>query len=169
MTPRRAGVDDVEAIARVMLDARRAAGDRFPPSVHDDGELVPHLLRDVLPVAEAWVAERDGRAVGVLILVPAHGRSAAAQQPGTGAGAPDDLLDSLYVAPDVQGQGVGTRLLGLAKQRRPEGLRLWVFVSNTPARALYERHGFVVIGGSNGEANEEGAPDLLLGWAPSSG
>jgi ribosomal protein S18 acetylase RimI-like enzyme len=147
---RAAGADDVEALARVMLDARRAAGDRFPPSVHHDDELVPHLLRDVLPVAEAWVAERDGRAVGVLILE-------------------NDLLDSLYVAPDAQGQGIGSRLLELAKERRPEGLRLWVFVSNEPARALYERHGFVVIGGSDGEANEEGAPDLLLGWTPASG
>jgi ribosomal protein S18 acetylase RimI-like enzyme len=81
----------------------------------------------------------------------------------------DDLLDSLYVAPDAQGQGIGTRLLELAEQRRPAGLRLWVFASNAPARAFYERHGFVVIGGSDGEANEEGAPDLLLGWTPASG
>ncbi|MDH2442522.1 GNAT family N-acetyltransferase [Amnibacterium sp. CER49] len=147
---REAGAGDIEAIARVMLDARRAAGERFPPSVHDDAELVPHLLRDVLPVAEAWVAERDSRVVGVLVLE-------------------NDLLDSLYVTPDAQGRGIGTGLLALAKERRPEGLRLWVFVSNEPARALYERHGFVVIGGSDGEANEEGAPDLLLAWSPTSG
>lgn len=144
---RRAGPDDAPTLARIHLDARRHAGDRFPPSVHEDAELLPHLLADVLPVAEAWIAERNGEPVGILVLE-------------------DDLLDQLYVAPAAQGTGVGGVLLEHAKRRRPDGLRLWVFVSNEPARAFYARRGFVPIGGSDGSANEEGAPDLLLRWRP---
>lgn len=136
---------DAGVIARIHPDARRAAGDRFPPAVHDDNELEPHLLQDVLPVAEAWIAERGGEPAGILVLE-------------------GNLLDQLSVMPSAQGLGVGTALLDHAKVRRPDGLRLWVFVSNEPARAFYARHGFVPIGGSDGVANEEGAPDLLLAW-----
>jgi GNAT superfamily N-acetyltransferase len=132
-------------LARIQLAARKAAGSAFPPSVHDDAELVPHLLADVLPVADAWLAERDGEPVGVLVIE-------------------GDLLDQLYVVPAAQGTGVGGALLAHAKSVRPGGLRLWVFVSNEPARAFYAARGFVPIGGSDGEANEEGAPDLLLAW-----
>ncbi len=145
MVLRRATRADAALIARIHLEARHGAGDRFPPAVHDDSDLEPHLLHDVLPVAEAWIAERDGEPAGILVLE-------------------GDLLDQLYVTPSAQGLGVGTALLDHAKARRPEGLRLWVFVSNEPARAFYARHGFVQIGGSDGEANEEGAPDLLLAW-----
>jgi GNAT superfamily N-acetyltransferase len=93
------------------------------------------------------VAEHGARVVGVLVL-------------------DGDLVDQLYVAPEAQGRGVGSRLLALAKERRPEGLRLWVFVTNTAARAFYEARGFVVAGGTQGEGNEERAPDLLLAWHP---
>lgn len=142
---RRAGAEDVETLARIHLEARKHAGERFPPSVHEDDELVPHLLEDVLPTAEAWLAERDGVPVGILVLE-------------------DDLLDWLFVAPESQGAGVGNALLEHAKARRPGGLRLWVFVSNAPAVDFYQRRGFVAIGGSDGSANEEGVPDLLLAW-----
>jgi ribosomal protein S18 acetylase RimI-like enzyme len=144
---RRATAADVEVLARIQLDARRAAGDLFPPSLHEDAELVPHLLTDVLPSAEAWLAERDGTAAGILVLE-------------------GDLIDQLYVDPSAQGSGIGSALLDHAKAVRPDGLRLWVFVSNEPARAFYATRGFVPIGGSDGEANEEGAPDLLLAWRP---
>ncbi len=40
-------------------------------------------------------------------------------------------------------------------------------MTNEGARRFYARHGFVVAGGTEGE-NEEGAPDLLLRWTPSS-
>ncbi len=56
---------------------------------------------------------------------------------------------------------MGARLLAEARHRHPEGLSLWVFTSNTGAVRFYERHGFVVVGGTDGD-NEEGAPDLRI-------
>ena len=41
------------------------------------------------------------------------------------------------------GRGIGAGLAKLAKRQRPEGLRLWTFVSNAGTRRFYERHGFV--------------------------
>lgn len=141
---RRAGADDAPALARIHLDARRAAGGSFPPPVHADEEYLPHLVADVLPHAEVWLAETGGRPVGMLVLE-------------------DDLLGDLYVDPSAQGSGVGSALVAHAKALRPDGLRLWVFSSNRPARAFYRRHGFVVTAGTNGD-NEERAPDLLMRW-----
>ena len=52
-----------------------------------------------------------------------------------------DWLHSLYVEPELTGQGIGAALLDLATALRPQGLGLWVFESNegaagsTPATA----------------------------------
>jgi GNAT superfamily N-acetyltransferase len=42
-------------------------------------------------------------------------------------------LDQLFVAPEVQGRGIGRTLLYLAKQKLPEGLWLWTVVDNQRA------------------------------------
>jgi GNAT superfamily N-acetyltransferase len=141
-----AGPEDAPALARIHLAARAAAGDAFPPPVHAPAEYLPHLLADVLPAAEVRVARDGAQVVGFLVLE-------------------GSVLADLYVAPEVQGGGVGSALLHHAKALRPGGLTLWVFVSNGPARAFYERRGFVAAGGTDGD-NEEGAPDLLLRWPP---
>lgn len=46
-------------------------------------------------------------------------------------------LDRLYLDPAWQGQGIGGRLVDLAKQRRPSGLTLWTFQVNEAARRFY--------------------------------
>lgn len=143
---RRASAEDAPALARIHLDARRAAGSALPPPVHADEEYLPHLVEDVLPSADVRLGEIEGRPAGLLVL-------------------DGDLLADLYVAPALQGRGVGTALLEEAKTLRPEGLRLWVFASNTPAQRFYSRNGFAVVGGTDGD-NEEGAPDLLMRWQP---
>ncbi len=56
----------------------------------------------------------------------------------------DDFLAALFVSPDCQGRGIGTRLLGLAKKIQPN-MELTVYAGNVRARAFYERHGFRVV------------------------
>ena len=57
------------------------------------------------------------------------------------------LMDGIFVAEEARGLGVGSALLNAVKaQARADGLQsvqLDVIDSNTRARALYERHGFV--------------------------
>lgn len=54
----------------------------------------------------------------------------------------DACLDQLFMAPTAKGQGVGTRLIDLAKQRLPDGMWLRTAEANHPARAFYEKRGF---------------------------
>lgn len=53
-------------------------------------------------------------------------------------------IEHFYLAPAAQGQGAGSRVLGQVLAER-EGVRLRINVlQGSPARRLYERHGFVV-------------------------
>ena len=80
-----------------------------------------------------------------------------------------DDLGQLYVHPDWLGRGVGSRLVELAKQQKPGGLRLYTFQVNDRARRFYERHGFVAEWFGDGSANEERQPDVRYVWHPGSG
>lgn len=53
-------------------------------------------------------------------------------------------LASLYVRPDAQGRGVGSRLLqdALVRNAAYPSMRLEVLLGNTKARAFYAGHGF---------------------------
>jgi len=142
---RRATLDDARAVADVYLRARHAAVPAIPPSVHDDDDVRHHFATVVLPAREVWVAEDpDAGVVGLLVIR-------------------DGWVDHLYLTPERTGQGLGARLLDLAKERRPDGLDLWAFQSNVGARSFYERHGFGAVRLTDGD-NEEGAPDVLYRW-----
>jgi GNAT superfamily N-acetyltransferase len=64
----------------------------IPAPVHPDDEVRQHFQRVVVPTTETWLAEVDGRTVGVLVL---HGEE----------------VDQLYVDPDRQRRGIGSQLL----------------------------------------------------------
>ena len=149
LTVRPATPEDAPACAEVFTASRRAAATAFPAALHtseEDRAFVAGRVRD----GEVWVAVvpvDDGvdRVVGLLDL-------------------DGDWVHSLYVDPHSQRQGVGAVLLDLAKARRPDGFGLWVFVSNTRARAFYRRHGLVELETTDGSGNEEKAPDVRVVW-----
>ena len=143
---RRAGAEDAAAVAGLWLRSYAAA----LPGVrraHSDDE-VRRWFRDVvLRERETWVAEADGRVVGLMVLSPGD-------------------LDQLYLDPDWRGRGLGDRLVTLAKERSPDGLELWTFQVNGPACRFYERHGFVAVERTDGRGNEEREPDVRYAWSP---
>jgi ribosomal protein S18 acetylase RimI-like enzyme len=55
-----------------------------------------------------------------------------------------DSINHLYVHTDFQGQGLGTRLLNLAKESSSGQLSLYTFRANSNARQFYEKHGFII-------------------------
>ena len=137
--------EDADELAELYLATRRAAEPAMPPQVHTADE-VRGYHRRVVAEDEVWVASgSDGSMLGYLVLQQAW-------------------LHSLYVGPDHQGTGIGSALLDLAKQRRPEGFSLWVFASNAPARGFYRRHGLVELEHTDGSANEERCPDVRMVW-----
>jgi GNAT superfamily N-acetyltransferase len=106
ITARRGTDADARAAADLWLRARTAARAAIPEPVHDDDDVRRWFARHVVPSTELWLAEDHASAlVGILVI-------------------DGPWIDQLYVEPTVTGQGIGARLLALAKHQRPDGLRL---------------------------------------------
>lgn len=71
----------------------------------------------------------------------------------------DGYLGGLFIAPDYQGKGIGTRLLKLGKKIHDE-LELCVYAENRQAIRFYQKQGFRI----TGERTEEttGHTELLM-------
>ena len=72
-------------------------------------------------------------------------------------------LNHLFVHPNAQGQGHGSRLLDLFRAD-VETLQLWTFQDNFRARGFYERRGFIAVEFTNGDGNDEKTPDVRYEW-----
>ena len=139
---------DTEAVGDVFLAA--LAGMTYLPKLHTEEETRVFIRDVLLPNNEVWVAEEDGgRVIGFV-------------------GLGDDFVWHLWVLPEEQNRSVGTALLELAKERRPDGLQLWVFQRNVGARRFYERQGFTLVELTDGSGNEEREPDARYVWKPGS-
>jgi GNAT superfamily N-acetyltransferase len=144
MLARRATPADGDAVARIFREAFTGLG--FLPTLHTPEEDRAFFGR-LVAEDEVWVAEQDGAPVAFVALS-------------------GDVLSHLYVLPAAQGGGVGTRLLALAQERRPDGFTLWTFQRNEGARRFYERHGLRLVRLTDGSGNEEREPDALYSWRP---
>jgi putative acetyltransferase len=135
---------DADALAATFASARRAAMP-WLPRLHSEAEDRRYIAEHVIGECEVLVVRREHRPVAFLALR-------------------EGLVEHLYVHPDAQRSGIGSALLEAAKSRRPTGLRLWVFQRNHAARAFYAAHGFAEVEPTDGAANEEREPDVLLEW-----
>lgn len=127
VTVRLACSDDAAAMGELAAAA-------YQPYVARIGRRPAPMNADYALIADsgsAWVAERWGRLVGLLVLEPAEDHL---------------LLDNVAVDPDVQGLGVGSRLLRLAEeQAQTRGfneVRLYTNVAMTENLTYYSRHGY---------------------------
>jgi GNAT superfamily N-acetyltransferase len=148
-TSRRVRPADARAVADLLIRSRRAAVGAIPAAIHSDADVRAWISAVVIPEREVWLLEDVHR------------------QPLTVLVLDDDWIDQLYVDPALTGSGLGSRLIELAKSRRPAGLQLWTFATNTGAQSFYLRHGFTVAETTDGSGNEEKAPDLRLVWTAS--
>ncbi|WIM99806.1 GNAT family N-acetyltransferase [Actinoplanes oblitus] len=138
---------DAGVIARIHVASRSVTMPYLPPQKRNH-EQVTRWVRDVLlKQCRTWVAVRDAEITGYAAL---NG----------------DVLEHLYLRPDVRRQGIGTLLLNEVRRHSPGGVSLHVFQRNTDARAFYECHGFAVLDTSDGDRNMENLPDLTLRWTP---
>ncbi len=105
------------------------------------------LFRDrVRPNCDIWVATTGGEVVAFLAI---NG----------------SFVERTYVDPAYWRQGWGTRLVALAKDLSPDGLKLFTHAENRAARSLYERHGFKSARFFTSDPPES-APYVTYEWRP---
>ncbi len=119
---------------------------------HGVGITDPHPLKDqiayfhtaVLPANRLQVALAGPELVGFIASSP-------------------ESVECLYVRVSHLRQGIGSRLLNLAKSESSGRLWLYTFAQNANARAFYERHGFVDTG--HGFENMWKLEDVKYVWS----
>lgn len=115
---------DVEAIAELRAVVMKPDLERLG---RYDEVRVRQRFRGGFAAECTSVVEVAGELVGAVALRPAEDGS---------------WLEHFYLAPAFQGQGMGTEVLGVLLDRVAGVVRLNV-LQGSPARRLYERHGFV--------------------------
>ena len=119
---------DVEAVAELRAGVMRADLERLG---RYDEQRVRQRLRDGFDPAHTWVIEAGGAFAGCVALRPGE----------------DALwLEHFYLAPRLQGGGIGSGVLRRLLQRcdRDGALVRLNVLQGSPARRLYERHGFTL-------------------------
>ncbi|MER7379032.1 GNAT family N-acetyltransferase [Streptomyces lanatus] len=125
---RPASSTDVDAVAELRAVVLRADLERLG---RYDAQRVRQRLRDGFDPAHTWVIKVNGTFAGCVALRPAED---------------GHWLEHFYLAPHLQGSGIGTAVLRELLARCERGgvpVRLNV-LQGSPARRLYERHGFTV-------------------------
>jgi GNAT superfamily N-acetyltransferase len=142
---RRAEPRDADAIAETFVASLGSLD--FLPQLHTEDEHRRFITETVPATHELWVAEDDGRVVGL-------------------AAVGDHELGHLYVHPSAHGRGIGSSLLEKVKELLPDGFTLWTFPANERACRFYERHGLEAVQHTDGSRNEERLPDVQYAWRP---
>ncbi|MEU2284520.1 GNAT family N-acetyltransferase [Streptomyces sp. NPDC013178] len=125
---RPASVADVEAVAELRAVVLRADLERLG---RYDERRVRQRLRDGFTPAHTWVIEVSGAFAGCVSLRPAEGAH---------------WLEHFYLAPHLQGNGIGAAVLRALLERcdRDGTLVRLNVLQGSAARRLYERHGFTL-------------------------
>ena len=144
---RRIRGDEIDATARMWRRSQRAAYTWFrDDQFHPLAEALDFFRTSICERCRVDVAVDRDRIVGVLALEGA-------------------FVDHLFVDPELQGMGVGSRLLEHAKRLHPGGLRLVTLQRNRRARDFYEARGF---GTTRFDVSPppESEPDVWYEWRP---
>jgi N-acetylglutamate synthase-like GNAT family acetyltransferase len=144
-TLRQANSTDAARIADILIGTRSSFM-LYAPSVHSEAEVRDWVHTHLIPTGGVTVAERKEEVVG-LVAVSTDGNY--------------QWIDQMSVHPLLVGHGIGARLLKYVVATSTLPIRLYTFQANLDARRFYERHGFLAVEFTDGQANEERCPDVL--------
>lgn len=125
MDIRPARPDEYDDVARVWMESWVSTG-LAEASNFLLANLRARVARDIAGGWDLFVGADGERLAAMLALQPR-----------------DNYLDQLFVAPEVQGHGLGRQLLAFTRERLPDEIWLRCVRENEKAWRWYEREGFV--------------------------
>ncbi|MCZ9312654.1 MAG: N-acetyltransferase [Methanocorpusculum sp.] len=136
--------EDTESVMDIWFSASLLAHDFIPASYWKEQS---GAVRDqYLPLSVTYVFVEEDRVCGFLSILNGS------------------TIGALFVAPDCQGRGIGSALLGHV-QKAAEVLTLCVYVENSAARMFYEKRGFVLL---SRRETETGHDEYVMRWVAES-
>ncbi len=131
---------DLDRILQIWLHASIQAHG-FIPAHFWQAQL--HNMRELyLPMANNYVIEQNAVVMGFISILST-----------------EQCIAALFIAPEFQGQGFGSRLLGFAQQQSNR-LNLQVYTKNEHAMQFYLHHGFRIVSQSMDEHTQQSQADL---------
>jgi N-acetylglutamate synthase-like GNAT family acetyltransferase len=131
MVVRMSGEPDFPAMLAIINDAARAYRGVIPADRwHEPYMSAEQLAREIADGVVFWVAEQEGRVVGVMGI----------QDKGEVA-----LVRHAYVAPTAQRGGVGTRLLRHVEGLVDQPILIGTWAAASWAIDFYRRNGYMVV------------------------
>ena len=137
---------DSSALVEVFVAARTESMPWLPKGETPD-VIGKWMKATLIPISEVEIAEFDGEIVGFSSRL-------------------NDKLDHLYVHPDHQGKGYGTKMLDLVKKALPTGFDVKVFSENSKSRAFLEKRGCALTSENDGAGNKEKTAETVYRWKP---
>ena len=147
-TLRPATAADAPRVADLLISTREAFMP-YAPSAYSQPQVREWVASHLVPSGGVTVAESHGQVVAVI---------------ATERGEQLSWVTQMAVDPKLVGQGIGRLLLAQAMRTLAPPIRLYTFQANAGARRFYERHGFVAVEFTDGQANEEHCPDVFYEW-----
>ncbi len=144
-TLRRAKSTDAVRVADILIEARSSFM-LYAPSVHSEADVRDWVRMHLILTGGVIVAERKEEVVGFVAVSTDSNYQ---------------WIDQMSVQPLWVGHGIGARLLEYVVATSTLPIRLYTFQANLDARRFYERHGFLAVEFTDGQANEERCPDVL--------
>jgi ribosomal protein S18 acetylase RimI-like enzyme len=139
---------DASRVADIYLASRKQYLS-FAPLAHSDDAIRLWVKEQLIPTGNVVVASEEESVLGFVAISRQD---------------PHGWIDHIYLDPRRVSMGLGSLLLTEARQLLGPPIRLYTFQQNIDARRFYRHHGFREIELSDGAANEEKTPDVLLEW-----
>ena len=125
----------------------------FKPALPEDAETLFRLNKELIdryenvqeiPYEEVlgWVRRKIEKAIHTYTRIYADGVHAGFYRFVPGEGMME--LDDLYIFPDFQGRGIGSRVIQKCCGETDRSVMLYVFIRNARAWKLYQRLGFEI-------------------------
>ncbi len=117
---RRPNIEDIEALEQLFQLTRQHTFILRSAEEFKIGDYVQSTHED-----EVWVAEENGFIIGFVSIY-----------------VPDNFIHNLFVYPEHQGKGIGTKLLQLAEQNLGRPMTLKAAMDNPKSFSFYEKYGW---------------------------
>lgn len=133
-------INDIDTVVELWYETSVVAHNFIPVAYWQENKKV--MASNYLPNSETYLAVDDDRIYGFIAMV-------------------EDYLAAIFVSNEMQGNGIGKKLLNFIKEKRTT-IQLRVYKKNSKSVAFYKSQDFSII--SENRDEETGEAEFAMEW-----